>query len=85
MNSPAPWIRDPESPWHIMTQMGDPIADVCAHYSTLNKQAIAANARLIAAAPTLLDLLQAGVVCGVFDDAPCFLADVKQVLKDIHG
>lgn len=44
-----------------------------------------ANARLIAAAPELLQLLESGLECGVFEDAPVFKADVITLINKING
>ncbi len=84
-HSPAPWLIDTESPCHVTTQGGIALADCDLVYSALDKRTKEANARLIAHAPELYDLLLRGLNCGVFDDAPMFRADVVKLLKSAGG
>lgn len=84
-HSPAPWLIDAESPCHVTTQGGIALADCDLVYSALDKRTKEANARLIAHAPELHELLSRGLNSGVFDDAPVFRGDVIKLLNNIKG
>ncbi len=84
-HTPMPWLMDDESPGHITAKNGDAIADCFRVYIKLDRRTCMANARLIAHAPELHELLVRGLSSGVFDDAPTFRGDVIKLLKSVEG
>jgi len=85
LHTPAPWLLDPDTPGHVMTHEGYAIADCFLVYSSIDKRQCLANARLIAGAPELYELLSRGLESGVFDGAPVFERDVVELLSEITG
>lgn len=57
-HSPAPWKINQEIKTHVMTEDGYAICDMATTYSSLKYDEHLANARLIAAAPELLEALE---------------------------
>lgn len=84
-HTPSPWLLDTESPGHVTAQNGDAIADCFLVYSNLDRRTCMANARLIAHAPELYELLVRGLSSGVLDDAPVYRGDVIKLLKNVEG
>jgi hypothetical protein len=84
-HTPEPWLLDPDSPGHVTAQNGDAIADCFLVYSGLDRRTCLANARLIAHAPELYELLVRGLGSGVFEGAPTFRGEVIKLLKNVEG
>lgn len=74
-HTPGPWIVQEKYPFHVMTSDGFAVADTDLSYSSLDEQSQAANARMIAAAPELLEALRSARCCVKDDSAVAKMID----------